>query len=234
VVGAGATVAWDWTAEEVVVHDGDGTRRVTRAPADAAPTYRDELAALLTAVGAGAGVAGAAPAEGHHALQVVDAARASAAMGRRVPVGLALRRAEASDSDRVRAWRNDPAAVAASLTGVEVGEAEHDAWFARVLADPARALWIVEDSGRPAGSVRLDREDDGSAEVSIALDAAARGLGLAAPALDLVTEAGRGFAAVLVAQVREANVPSLRAFVRAGYTESGRTDGVVTLRRPVG
>jgi len=232
VVGAEATAAWEWTAEEVVVHGGDGLRRSVPAPADAAPTYRDELAALLEAVAGGA-VAGATPKEGHHALQVVDAARASATTGRRVPIGPALRRATAGDADRLRAWRNDPAAVAGSLTTAEVGEDEHRAWLDRVLCDPARALWVVEDSGRPAGSVRLDREAGGAAEVSIALDPAARGLGLAARVLELLTVAADGFATELVAQVREANATSLRAFTRAGYAERGRAGGVVTLRRPV-
>jgi RimJ/RimL family protein N-acetyltransferase len=233
VVGTEATAAWEWGEEEVVVHGGGGLRLTAPAPADAAPTYRDELSALLDALAEG-GIAGATPAEGHHALQVVDAARASAATGRRVPIGLALRPAAAEDSARVLAWRNDPASVASSLTGAPVAEADHAGWYANVLADPARVLWIAEDSGRPAGSVRLDRGAEGTAEVSIALEPAARGLGLAAPVLDLATAAAEGFAADLVAQVRQANAPSLRAFARAGYDEVARDgDGVVTLRRAV-
>ncbi|MCW3023636.1 MAG: putative dehydrogenase [Conexibacter sp.] len=236
VVGAEATVAWDWTAEQVVVHGGDGARAVVPAAADAAPTYREELAALLASVEAGGGaLAGASPADGHHALQVVDAARVSAATGRRVPIGLALRPAGLEDAERLRAWRNEPATVAASLTAAEVDEAEHRVWLSRVLAAGDRTLWIVEDSGRPAGSVRLDLVGDGSAEVSIALDAAARGLGLAATALELLTARARAAGAVtgLLARVRESNAPSLRAFARAGYAEAGRADGVVTLRRTV-
>jgi predicted dehydrogenase/RimJ/RimL family protein N-acetyltransferase len=230
VVGADATVAWDWTAEQVRVDDGAGDARGLPAPGDAAPTYRAELAALLEAVAEG-GMAGATPAEAHHALQVVDAARASAATGRRVPIGLALRPAAAEDSERLLAWRNDPASVASSLTRAPVPEADHANWYQRLLADPDRVLWIAEDSGRPAGSVRFDRDSDGTAEVSIALEPAARGLGLAAPALELATAAAEGFAATLVARVREANTPSLRAFARAGYDEAGRADdGVVTLR----
>ncbi|HEV7753872.1 MAG TPA: GNAT family protein, partial [Baekduia sp.] len=85
----------------------------------------------------------------------------------------------------------------------------------------------------PAGSVRLDLVGDGSAEVSIALDPAARGLGLAAQALELLTAQAGAAGAVtgLLARVRESNAPSLRAFARAGYAEAGRADGVVTLRR---
>jgi predicted dehydrogenase/RimJ/RimL family protein N-acetyltransferase len=234
VVGAEATVAWDWTAERVVVDAGDGAPRVTTAPGDAAPTYRGELAEFLEGL-VDEGPVGATAAEGAHALQVVDAARASAVTGRRVAVGPVLRPAVADDRDRVLVWRNEPAAVAASLTGGAVGEADHAAWFARVLADPARLLWIVEDSGRPAGSVRLDVEDDGRAEVSIALDPAARGLGLGTRALEMAAAAApSGGVATLVALVRGENTASLRAFVAAGYVERGRdSDGVVTLERDV-
>lgn len=231
VVGADATVAWDWTAERVVLDTGDGAPRVTTAPGDAAPTYRGELAAFLDGV-AGGDPLGATAAEGAHALQVVDAARASAAAGRRVTIGAALRGAGPEDGDRVRAWRNEPAAVAASLTGRAVGEADHAAWFDRVLADPARRLWILEDSGRAAGSVRLDVEEGGRAEVSIALEPAARGLGLGTRALELVTAAAPSAGvATLVAVVKADNTPSLRAFAAAGYVETGLDGGVVTLER---
>lgn len=234
VVGADATVSWEWADERVTV-TGEGGADATAAPADAAPTYRDELAAFLAGLPASR-VAGATPAEAVHALQVVDAARASAASGRRVVVGPALRAATADDSERVRAWRNEPDAVAASLTRAPVALADHERWFAAVLADRARRLWIVEDSGRPAGSVRLDLgAADATAEVSIALDPAARGLGLGRRALELAAAAAPDGVARVTARVRSDNAASLLAFAAAGFARTGEDrDGVVHLEAVAG
>lgn len=82
-VGGDGTVEWDWAAERVRVHRQDATATVPAA-GDAGPTYTAELRAFLAAV-----VAGEPPPvgvqDGIRALEVVDAARASARQdGRRV------------------------------------------------------------------------------------------------------------------------------------------------------
>jgi predicted dehydrogenase/RimJ/RimL family protein N-acetyltransferase len=233
IVGSEGTVAWEWTAEEVVVHGPGGETRHVPASSDVAPTYRAELEDFLAAVRGGR--APAAPAADALAVMgVLDAARVAHAEGRRVAVGVALRPAGPEDRDRVLAWRNEPDAVAASLTGTAVDPADHAAWFERVLGDPARALWIAEEHGRPVGSIRLDRDadDPATAEVSIALAPQARGRRLATAALDQAAQAAPHILGVstLRAVIKPTNEPSLRAFAAAGYREHARATEVTLLR----
>lgn len=165
-------------------------------------------------------------------LAIIDAARVASAEGRRVAVGLALREAAPGDSDRVLRWRNDPASISASITGA-ADPAGHAGWFARVLADPARTLWIAEEHGVPVGSVRIDRGDDaGTAQISIAVAPEARGRRLATPILNLASAAAAAIGVSrLVATIRRENEPSMRAFRAAGYGDAAADRVSLTLER---
>ncbi len=74
-----------------------------------------------------------------------------------------LRPATAAERDLVRGWRNHPDVRRVSLTQHEIGAAEHAAWWAATMADPARRVLIYERDGVPSGVVTF-----------FALDAAAR------------------------------------------------------------
>lgn len=134
---------------------------------------------------------------------------------------LAVRLATAGDSALLLAWRNDSETRAWSHNTDLVAPDEHEAWLARVLADPDRRLSIAELEGRPVGTVRFDRDDD-HWEVSITVAPAARGRGLAVPIL-LAAENSLG-TAHLRACVRRDNAASVALFRRAGYRER-HTDG---------
>lgn len=69
---------------------------------------------------------------------------------------LKLREATLDDAARLRAWRNDPATLAASLTPDPVSAADHLAWLEKTLASSARTLWIAESGVSCVGTVRLD------------------------------------------------------------------------------
>jgi len=132
---------------------------------------------------------------------------------------LILRSAAAEDEQRLLAWRNEAATRAASFTSGEISPQDHQQWFRRKLADPGCRLLIVEESGRPVGQVRLDRVDEGVAEISIGLAPESRGRGLGREALRLaVTHAANELGArQLVARVKPSNRPSLGVFQAAGY-----------------
>ena len=149
------------------------------------------------------------------------------AMGRVAPPPpdrIHLRPVRAADADLLLGWRNDAGVVATSGTGRGVEPDEHRDWFAAVVDDPGRRIWIAELAGRPVGQVRVDVED-GCGTVSISIDAAARGQGLAAPVLaalhgrlstdEQVTR--------LVADIAADNLASQRAFARVGYEAVDRT-----------
>ena len=127
------------------------------------------------------------------------------------------------------AWRNDPACVAASLSAGPVAEADHRAWFARVLADPARILLIAEQDAAKLGMVRFDLGESGEWEVSINLASEERGKGLARAML--AQAIGHAFPPDyvrpdLIARVKRENVASWRLFLGCGFILAGEGDGV--------
>lgn len=147
--------------------------------------------------------------------------------------GLRLRLATAADSDRLLAWRNDPAAIRWSVTGSAVERAEHATWFATRLDDPGCRLWIAEVDGEPVGQVRIDVAD-GIGTVSLAVAPSYRGRGLA-PALlmALIDEVATEVQVTgLRAIVHPDNVRSVRAFTTAGFTEAGTEDAFTVFTRP--
>jgi UDP-4-amino-4,6-dideoxy-N-acetyl-beta-L-altrosamine N-acetyltransferase len=60
-----------------------------------------------------------------------------------------------SDKPTLWRWRNKPEVRAYMYTDHEISEEEHDAWFARALADPTRRYWIITCDGRDVGLVNL-------------------------------------------------------------------------------
>ncbi|BAE49519.1 GNAT family N-acetyltransferase [Paramagnetospirillum magneticum] len=143
-----------------------------------------------------------------------------------------FRRAVIQDASDLLVWRNDPDTIANSLTGKAVAEADHFAWIARVLASPDFILLMAEQAGEKLGMVRFDREEDGEWEVSINLNPAARGRGLAADLLagSIAAAFPAGARPPLVAWVKQSNPASLRIFERCGFIHEGDEDGVETFR----
>ncbi len=146
--------------------------------------------------------------------------------------GLVLRPATPADSDRVLAWRNDPEAVRWSRTG-RVEPAQHAAWYAARLEDPASRVLIADLDGEPIGMARVD-VTDGIGEVSTALAPEHRGRGLGTRVLaTLVAESLSDQQVVaLRASIHPSNEGSLRAFTRAGFVPGDDEDvhGFTVLR----
>jgi hypothetical protein len=67
-----------------------------------------------------------------------------------------LRAAVDADRDTVLAWRNHPDVRAVSLTTHVIPPAEHAAWWAAALPDPALKILIFTEADRPAGVVIFD------------------------------------------------------------------------------
>ena len=147
-------------------------------------------------------------------------------------MSITVRPAAEADSEAIWTWRNDPVTRAVSVHTGEVSWADHQRWFAAVLADPDRHLLVGSVADEPVGVVRFDRlAGPGQWEVSLNLAPTARGKGLAVPLLD----AGRDWLAAregsieVVALVRDDNAASQRTFRRAGYVEKSTADGWTTL-----
>lgn len=159
------------------------------------------------------------------ALSVVEPPKAPADGFSFLPAG-------SGDAGFLLALRNDPDSVRWSRSGRPVDRGEHESWFASVLDDPATRIWVAREDGRPVGQVRVDVEA-GAGAVSISVDPSSRGRGVASRMLGhLVAALGADEQVhALVAEVREGNEASSRAFERVGFTPSGREGGFLLMRR---
>lgn len=141
-----------------------------------------------------------------------------------------LRLATLDDSTAVFDWRNDETTRAASVSTEPVPWADHERWYTRVLADPARHLYIAWEGDERVGLCRFDTDATaGSAEVSINLNPAFRGKGysgrILAEAIKLF-RAGEGAGIRLTATIRPENLASMRIFAALGFEPSGSEPGL--------
>jgi RimJ/RimL family protein N-acetyltransferase len=146
-----------------------------------------------------------------------------------------MRSAVGDDSDRLLAWRNDPATRAASRNADLIGQDQHDRWLVDVLAADDRELLVGEANGEPIGQVRFDRLCDARWEISVTVAPNARGRGLGGPLVAAGVEwlwAARREASVVEALVREGNERSLRVFEGCGFVRVPSEDeGFARLER---
>jgi RimJ/RimL family protein N-acetyltransferase len=145
---------------------------------------------------------------------------------------LHLRPAEPSDARDVWAWRNDAESRAASRGTEPVTWEVHEAWFARVLEDPARTMLVGCDpqTGEKVGMVRFDPPGpDGErlVSVNIAPERRGRGFGEKLLAAALAREgAGR-----VIAEVRRDNIVSVRLFQALGFRRRAEGEDFVVFER---
>jgi len=152
-------------------------------------------------------------------------------------MNLRLRPATTEDADRLLEWANDEVGRRNSFDTAPILRETHLQWFAEKLARPDQTrIYIAEltPGGEPAGQIRFDRSGT-EAVIDYALAPAARGRGLAK---ELLLLGGRRIYAdwvdvqTLVGHVKLQNVPSRKAFARAGFTASDATqDEVVFMSR---
>lgn len=95
---------------------------------------------------------------------------------------------------------------------------EHLNWFEASLHSQDRYLYVVTKDDRTCGVIRFDRmESLDTFEVSIALAADSRGVGLGTRILASAFEYGPSEMNHIVAHVRPSNVASLRSFEKAAF-----------------
>ncbi|MGH3878627.1 MAG: GNAT family N-acetyltransferase [Actinophytocola sp.] len=136
---------------------------------------------------------------------------------------IGIREATGADAERLLEWRNDPDTLAWSRGHHPVAEPVHRRWLASSLQNPNRLL-LVAETDHPNGTVRFDRIDDDTWEVSITVAPADRGKGLAEKLLTLGEAAlrARHRPSTILANIHEDNTRSLTLFRHAGYEDSNR------------
>ena len=132
---------------------------------------------------------------------------------------LSLRDATEEDVDLLYEWRNEPATRESSFQTAVIDIDSHRQWFARKLSQRDRTrIWILTESGVPAGQVRYDRDSD-VAEISFSIDSRFRGRGRGSEILRLSAPRACGELRVkwLRGVVKANNPASIKAFDRAGF-----------------
>jgi RimJ/RimL family protein N-acetyltransferase len=129
---------------------------------------------------------------------------------------------------RTREWANDPHLMRLMDRQRPVSAAEHDAWFGSVVSGDDCAYFAIETVGEGAhvGNVWLwaiDRRHR-KAELRVVIgDAAARGRGMGAEAIDRLCRHGFDELGLhrIYAYVLSINPAARRAFERAGFALEG-------------
>lgn len=139
---------------------------------------------------------------------------------------LHLRNVQEGDCHLLYEWANDPEARAASFSSDPIAWEEHVQWFRCKFADPHCHIFIsCTQEEQPIGYVRFECEGD-AATVSISIDAAWRGKGLACPLI--MHAATRLFETTdtkrIHAYIKPANEASQKLFRRAGYEQQEQAE----------
>jgi len=135
-----------------------------------------------------------------------------------------LRPAELKDIMVLWKTRNDPETRKYSLSLDYIPYSNYKRWLETALNSDLYALFIITDSqNQPIGQVRFAFNAGLSAEVSIALLWNQRGRGYGTAALLKALEIGyrRFNLNELYALIKSENIPSIKAFIKAGFANQG-------------
>lgn len=86
-----------------------------------------------------------------------------------VKAKVSLRPLTRDDARTVFEWRNMPQIVARATSGRTVAWDEHVRWIEETVSGDNRRAYIIEDSGRPVGQTRFDRNGEQSCVISVYL-----------------------------------------------------------------
>lgn len=135
---------------------------------------------------------------------------------------LRLIRIAEEDCALLYVWANDPETRRFSIRTEPISWHTHTAWFARKRSDlNCRHYLAINDEERPIGQIRFD-VNEGAAEVSITIDRKQRGRGYAVLLIaqgvkTLFQDTAFPALQTVVAFIKPDNLPSQRAFERAGF-----------------
>lgn len=152
-----------------------------------------------------------------------------------------IRAAVSGDCAMLWRWRNDPLTRRMQRASDAVPWRQFESWYARALANPERAILIASpcrggDADDLGVAQFLLHGPAGVAEIGLNLNPCYRGRGLATPLIQrFCAEAQRALPfKAIVAHVKAENIPSRRAFARAGFTLDNGCGDILRFCRTVG
>ena len=149
---------------------------------------------------------------------------------------LIIRPATTDDARNLWQWRNDPLTRAMFKNTDAVSWESHARWFDEALTNPHQLLFIGEQQhGEPVGICRFDIDADaGHADVSLNVNPALRGKGLAHPLLSGAMQIFRAhYPQPLQATIKKQNLASIACFTKCGFALTREDDvyGYYTFNR---
>jgi RimJ/RimL family protein N-acetyltransferase len=162
---------------------------------------------------------------GSRALEYVDSMGAQRIVGRLFPPVVRLRKATMEDCNSLYQWRNAEETRRFIFDPAPILLEEHRKWFVASLENHNRVLLIGESNGVPVGVLRYDISGS-NALISIYLVPGTQGQGIGT---QLIRSGSRWLKEnipqilTIEAEVMSLNVPSIKAFINAGYTKHHMT-----------
>lgn len=140
-----------------------------------------------------------------------------------------LRDVKKSDAKLLFDWANDPMMRSNSFTKETIYWADHLKWFDEKLKNPNTRIFIAESKGLPIGQIRYDKKNT-YAVIDFSIDKEYRGHGYGSKLL--IKSLQRIFdqwpaLTYIEGEVKENNVASAKAFIRAGFSEKFKADYLV-------
>lgn len=123
-------------------------------------------------------------------------------------------------------WANEPTIRSVSFSSEAISWERHSQWFQARLMDPNCLFFIALDAhGIPIGQIRYELKA-AEAVVSVSLAIGRRGKGYGADIIESASRRVFGSTAVKLihAYIKPDNISSIRAFTKAGFSDSGQVD----------
>jgi RimJ/RimL family protein N-acetyltransferase len=149
--------------------------------------------------------------------------------------GFTLREVSRGDAYVLWVWANDPLTRQAALDTHTIAWEEHRAWLAQRIGSSTARIWLaVDETDRLLGCIRFETTDDwetAKLSYTVAPDVRGRGVGRR------IVETGTGRIQIehrrvrIVADVRTANIPSIRIFRALAWDEATSRDEVIRFSR---
>ncbi len=133
-----------------------------------------------------------------------------------------VRRAVMDDIKDIFEWSNHPLSRKNSFRSEPIGWDEHRKWFAERLADHLTTIYILCSDENKLGSARFEEKKNGI-RISVMLNPDYIGKRLGADLIRLATKRyieEKNPGKHIIAEVKGDNMPSKKAFLRAGFKEA--------------
>lgn len=136
---------------------------------------------------------------------------------------LTVREATVNDCNLLWDWVNDPTVRESAFSSDLIPWETHFAWFRQKLNDPNCVIYIaLSDQADEVGQIRFDiNGSEATVDVSVAANYRGKGIGKDLIQAGLEQLKSEHIIRSVHAYIKESNIASQRAFVRAGFIEAG-------------